>query len=85
MGNQKDNLNGCALLLVIIDWNNVHHLVHYGDSYGLKYVMCPFLLLLRWIGNNENHAVKQQHANMRTHICKIIVLPRMQIFGPYDS
>lgn len=47
MDNQKDNLNGRALLLVIIDWINAHHLVHYGDSYGSKYVMCPFLLLLR--------------------------------------
>lgn len=42
--------------------------------------MCPFLLLLRWIGNNKNHAVKQQ----QTHL-QIMVLSGMQIFGPYDS
>lgn len=72
MDNQKDNLNGRALLLVIIDWINAHHLVHYGDSYGSKYVMCPFLLLLRWIGNNktmqsnDNNMLKWGHTSAKS-------------------
>lgn len=55
----------------MIDWINM-------DS---NMSCAPFCCYSVELATTENHAVKrQQHAKMMTRICKIMVLPRMQIY-----